>query len=98
MSPEALQSARPEALRSVCTEHGGSAVLRGGAIRGSARFEAGVFGPLLRDLRDEQRVQDEQGRSVFGLEDTNPSAPATAYVEAISMKGGSGPHPWRRPV
>ncbi|XVQ12845.1 hypothetical protein ACQP1W_09900 [Spirillospora sp. CA-255316] len=77
---------------------GGAAALRGGAMRGIAWFEADPFGLRLRDLRDEQRVQDEQGRTVFELEGTNPSAPATAHVDAISTKGGTGPYPWRRPV
>jgi hypothetical protein len=89
-------------VAAVCPKRGvsgGAAALRGGAMRGTARFEADLFGLRLRDLRDEQRVQDEQGRTVFEhLEGTNPSAPATAHVDAISIKGGKGPYPWRRPV
>ncbi|MEU6039408.1 hypothetical protein ABZ801_28795 [Actinomadura sp. NPDC047616] len=56
-----------------------------------------------RDLCRAQRVQNEQGRSVFGrlFEGNDLMAPATAHVGAslIEMKGGvSGPYPWRRPV
>ncbi|MEU8341294.1 hypothetical protein [Actinomadura meyerae] len=53
----------------------------------------------LRDLRFEQLIQDDQGRSVFELlvEDASVPAPATAHMGAT--KGGvSGPYPWRRPV
>lgn len=55
----------------------------------------------LRDLRPEQRVQDEeQGRSVFEhlIEDLNSPAPATAQMRATVTGGVSGPYPWRRPV
>ncbi|MFB4310451.1 hypothetical protein [Actinomadura sp. GTD37] len=54
----------------------------------------------LRDLRFEQLIQDDQGRSVFEhlLEDMSAPAPATAHV-GVTVKGGvSGPYPWRRPV
>jgi hypothetical protein len=50
-------------------------------------------------MSDEQRVQDEQGWTVFErIEGTDLSAPATAHVNAISTKDGSGPYPWRQPV
>ncbi|WP_433467603.1 hypothetical protein [Spirillospora sp. CA-128828] len=52
------------------------------------------------DQRFEQRIQDDQGRSVFEhlLEDMSVPAPATAHV-GVTVKGGvSGPYPWRRPV
>ncbi|MBG6087424.1 hypothetical protein [Actinomadura viridis] len=47
-----------------------------------------------------QEAQVAQGTSVFEqrFEGANPSAPATAHVDATSIKGGSGPYPWRRPV
>nr|BFE34126.1 hypothetical protein GCM10010200_063770 [Actinomadura rugatobispora] len=81
---------------------GGAAALRGDAMRGTARSEADLFGMRLRTAsvrQGVQRVQDEQGRTVFEhLEGANPSAPATAHVDAISIKGGKGPYPWRRPV
>ncbi|KAB2343405.1 hypothetical protein [Actinomadura rudentiformis] len=44
-----------------------------------------------------QRVQDEQGTTVFS-EDTIPNAPATAHVGATAKGGELGPFPWRRPV
>lgn len=52
------------------------------------------------DLRFEQLIQDDQGRSVFEhlIEDTNVPAPATAHVGATLKGGVSGPYPWRRPV
>ncbi|NKZ08922.1 hypothetical protein [Actinomadura latina] len=52
------------------------------------------------DLRFEQLIQDDQGRSVFEhlIEDTNAPAPATAHVGATVQRGVSGPYPWRRPV
>ncbi|MFC6878483.1 MULTISPECIES: hypothetical protein [Actinomadura] len=66
-----------------------------GALAANGGF--GGFGTRLRDLRDEQRVQDEQGRTVFGTENEDMSIPAPAH--APSAKGGaSGPYPWRRPV
>ena len=89
--------------------HGGAAALSGGAMRGTARsaVEESVLGLLprdlrdVRDMRDEQPVQDQQGWTVFELfelcEAADP-APATAHVDAISIKGGMGPYPWRRPV
>ncbi|MFI0353625.1 hypothetical protein [Actinomadura sp. 9N407] len=47
----------------------------------------------------QQRFQNESGWTVFEqLEDVEPSAPATAHVDAISTKDGSGPYPWRQPV
>ena len=52
------------------------------------------------DLRFEQLIQDDQGRSVSEhlFEDTNAPAPATAHM-GVTLKGGvSGPYPWRRPV
>lgn len=64
-----------------------------GGLRGQRRAK-------LRDLRFEQLIQDDQGRSVFEhlIEDTNVQAPATAHV-GVTVKGGvSGPYPWRRPV
>jgi hypothetical protein len=57
--------------------------------------------PGLRDLCPQQRVQNEQGWSVFGrlFEGNQPMAPATVHVGATTVKGGvSGPYPWRRPV
>ncbi|WP_131732707.1 hypothetical protein [Actinomadura formosensis] len=54
----------------------------------------------LRDLRVEQRIQDDQGRSVFEhlIEDLSVPAPATAHTGATAKGGVSGPYPWRRPV
>ncbi|WP_344261454.1 hypothetical protein [Actinomadura napierensis] len=60
-----------------------------------------VDGTRLRDLRDlriEQRIQDEQGRSVFASEGMTSQAPATAHMGATPQGGVSGPYPWRRPV
>ncbi|TMR03772.1 hypothetical protein ETD83_09700 [Actinomadura soli] len=53
----------------------------------------------LRELRSEQRIQD-QGRSVFGhlLEDMTVQAPATAHVGVTVTGDVSGPYPWRPPV
>jgi hypothetical protein len=53
-----------------------------------------------RGLRFEQRIQDDQGRSVFEhlLEDMSVPAPATAHVGVTAKGGVSGPYPWRRPV
>ncbi|GAA2602438.1 hypothetical protein GCM10010411_40320 [Actinomadura fulvescens] len=47
-----------------------------------------------------QRVQDEQGTTVFDHlgEDVSPNAPATAHVGATVKGGVLGPFPWRRPV
>ncbi|MWA05254.1 hypothetical protein F8568_033805 [Actinomadura sp. LD22] len=59
-----------------------------------------VDGTRMRDLRDlrlEQRIQDEQGWSVFA-EDMKSQAPATAHMGATPAGGVSGPFPWRRPV
>ncbi|MEU5988427.1 hypothetical protein ABZ806_05595 [Spirillospora sp. NPDC047418] len=52
------------------------------------------------DLRFEQLIQDDQGRSVSEhlIEDTNVPAPATAHMGASRKGGVSGPYPWRRPV
>ncbi|GAA0241014.1 hypothetical protein GCM10009527_042040 [Actinomadura nitritigenes] len=60
-----------------------------------------VDGTRLRDLRDlrlEQRIQDEQGWSVFASEGMTSQAPATAHMGATPAGGVSGPYPWRRPV
>ncbi|QKG25646.1 hypothetical protein ACTIVE_7298 [Actinomadura verrucosospora] len=60
-----------------------------------------VDGTRLRDLRDlrlEQRIQDEQGWSVFAFEGMTSQAPATAHMGATPAGGVSGPYPWRRPV
>jgi hypothetical protein len=80
----------------------------GDAMWPAQRYEAGLSGLRLRDLRierdlcapgGERRVQREQGRIVFAhLEGIKPSAPATAHVNAMSVQDGSGPYPWRRPV
>ncbi len=53
-----------------------------------------------RDLRFEQLIQDDQGRSVFErlIEDMDVPAPATAHTGATAKGGVSGPYPWRRPV
>ncbi|MBT2208487.1 hypothetical protein [Actinomadura sp. NEAU-AAG7] len=50
----------------------------------------------LRDLRIEQRVQEELGRDVFELLDDESQAPA--HMAATTKGGVSGPYPWRRPV
>ena len=53
-----------------------------------------------RDLSLAQRIQDDQGRTVFGdfAEDLAVPAPATAHV-GVTVEGGvSGPYPWRRPA
>ncbi|QKW34389.1 hypothetical protein HUT06_10415 [Actinomadura sp. NAK00032] len=53
----------------------------------------------LRDLRFEQLIQDDQGRSVFELLVDGIDAPAPATAHMGATKGGvSGPYPWRRPV
>ncbi|WP_157430497.1 hypothetical protein [Actinomadura macra] len=85
----------------------GGAVTNGGANARSgesnpATKPSDAFGMRLRGLRDlrfEQRVQDEQGRTVFEhLEDISTQAPATAHKGAPLTGGVSGPYPWRRPV
>jgi len=54
---------------------------------------------VAHDLRFEQHVQDEQGRTVFEQrEDIRTQALATAHKGAPLTGGVSGPHPWRRPV
>jgi hypothetical protein len=84
---------------------GASADLPSGPVSGGkATIMAGARSLRLRDLRDlprcEQRVQDEQGWSVFGrlFEGNEPQTPATAHVGATVKGGVSGPNPWRRPV
>lgn len=64
---------------------------------GRLRMRQGVD---LCDLRVEQRIQDDQGRSVFEhpIEDLSVPAPATAHTGATVKGGVSGPYPWRRPV
>jgi hypothetical protein len=58
----------------------------------------GLRGTNLCDLRFEQRIQDDRGRSVFEhlLEDMSAPAPATAHVGVTFTGGVSGPYPWRR--
>ncbi|WP_030165095.1 hypothetical protein [Spirillospora albida] len=53
-----------------------------------------------RELRLEQRIQDEHEWSVSDhhIGDVFAQAPATARMGATLMGGVSGPHPWRRPV
>lgn len=60
----------------------------------------GLQGVNLCDLRSEQRIQDDQGRSVVEhlFEDMDAPAPATAHTGATVKGGVSGPYPWRRPV
>lgn len=80
----------------------------GDAMWPAQRYEAGPSGPAPRDLRvrrdqcvsrGQRPVQRELGRSVFAhLEDDALIAPATAHVDATSVKGDSGPYSWRRPV
>lgn len=67
---------------------------------GAERFGLdGIRQRDLRDLRLEQRIQDEQqGWSVFASEGMTPQAPATAHMGATPAGGVSGPSPWRRPV
>ena len=62
------------------------------------RDPRGLRGTNLCDLRFEQRIQDDQGRSVFEhlLEDMSAPAPATAHVGVTFTGGVSGPYPWRR--
>ncbi|GAA4392799.1 hypothetical protein GCM10023088_71280 [Actinomadura verrucosospora] len=62
------------------------------------RDERGLRGTNLCDLRFEQRIQDDQGRSVFEhlLEDMSVPAPATAHTGVTFTGGVSGPYPWRR--
>lgn len=72
--------------------------LRDLPLRGMRRL--GLRGTNPCAQRSEQRIQDQQGWSVFEhlLEDMNVPAPATAHV-GVTVKGGvSGPYPWRRPV
>ncbi|TDD89354.1 hypothetical protein [Actinomadura rubrisoli] len=98
-TPQSLKPCGPMA-------HGGANAPISGSIPANGRPDA--FGARLRDLtardltdlRTEQRVQDEQGRTVFAhlIEDSGTQAPATAHM-GVSLKGGvSGPYPWRRPV
>lgn len=63
------------------------------------RGERGLNLRDLRDLRLEQRIQD-QGRSVFDhlLEGMTVPAPATAHVGVTVTGDVSGPYPWRPPV
>ncbi|NDU75259.1 hypothetical protein GWI34_21910 [Actinomadura sp. DSM 109109] len=63
------------------------------------RDERGLRGANLCDLRFEQRIQDDQGRSVLAehlVEDESAPAPATAHVGVTFTGGVSGPFPWRR--
>ncbi|QXJ24601.1 hypothetical protein AGRA3207_005957 [Actinomadura graeca] len=81
----------------------GGAVANGDADVRPGEAPAGgqgsAFGMRLRDLRIEQRVQDEQVRTVFEhLDDISTQAPATAHKGAPRTGGVSGPYPWRRPV
>jgi hypothetical protein len=68
-------------------------------VGASGTRQRGLRGTNPCDQRSEQRIQDQQGRSVFEhLEDMSVPAPATAHV-GVTRKGGvSGPFPWRRPV
>jgi hypothetical protein len=65
---------------------------------GTGVFGTSVFGRRLRDLRIEQRVQEEQGRSVLEQLEDGSKAPATAHMGATAKGGVSGPYSWRRPV
>ncbi|MGI5203754.1 hypothetical protein ACQEU6_19535 [Spirillospora sp. CA-108201] len=60
--------------------------------------ERGLRGTNLRGLRFEQRIQDDQGRSVSEhlFEDMSAPAPATAHTGVTPEGGVSGPFPWRR--
>ncbi|GAA2310209.1 hypothetical protein GCM10010402_82600 [Actinomadura luteofluorescens] len=62
------------------------------------RDERGLRGTNLRDLRFEQRIQDDQGCSVLEhlVEDMSAPAPATAHTGVTFTGGVSGPYPWRR--
>ncbi|SNS07682.1 hypothetical protein SAMN06265355_110246 [Actinomadura mexicana] len=62
------------------------------------RDERGLRGTNLCAQRFEQRIQDDQGRSVFEhlFEDMSAPAPATAHVGVTRTGGVSGPYPWRR--
>lgn len=88
----------PAPLNGVGKRYGGAAWMH------ESDMVEGRFGDLalrLRDLRDEQRIQDEQGGSVFAHngEANLPQAPATAHTAAASLRSGaSGPYPWRPPV
>ncbi|MEU9024048.1 hypothetical protein [Actinomadura sp. NPDC048394] len=80
---------------------GGPARLGVALPAGAAGQRLRVDGTRLRDLRDlrlEQRIQDEQGWSVFAFEGMTSQAPATAHMGATPAGGVSGPYPWRRPV
>jgi hypothetical protein len=69
------------------------------ACLGASYAQAG--GVRLRDLHDlrlEQRIQDEQGRSAFASEGMTSQTPATAHMGATPEGGVPGPYPWRRPV
>jgi hypothetical protein len=82
----------------------GSPLSGGTALSGSrphgAKLRAMRVVQAASALREQQqRIQDVQGWTAFEqLEGTEPSAPATAHMEAISTKDGSGPYPWRQPV
>ncbi|WP_242885236.1 hypothetical protein [Actinomadura litoris] len=67
-------------------------------VSGTGVLGTSVLGMRLRDLRIEQRVQEEQGRDVFELLEDESQAPATAHMAATTKGGVSGPYPWRRPV
>ncbi|MEW2357283.1 hypothetical protein [Spirillospora sp. NPDC029432] len=91
---------RPQGLLAL----GGRSALRGYGMQmcefGGGRQRVMRAPRDLRVLRGDVRTaRNEQGWSVFGgSEGADPEAPATAHVTTTSIKGGSGPSPWRRPV
>ncbi|MFI0452843.1 hypothetical protein [Actinomadura sp. 6N118] len=96
-------------LSSLSAELGGATARPGGGVELLQRRDAqlmqaqqvsGSDSVIGRGDLCKQRVQDEQGTTVFDHfgEDISPNAPATAHV-GVTVKGGVlGPFPWRRPV